>query len=117
MTERQSATYERWLDTYMKLYDALPDDALPDDAQVPCPNCGQRRLRLVFTGRGDVGYASMWCDACLWGIAVSRVSIPAGGTVLDRDLTDAERRRTVPNFRIVQPGDDDDDFELAFPDT
>ncbi|MEV0714433.1 hypothetical protein [Asanoa sp. NPDC050611] len=78
---------------------------VPGSADVACPNCGQHRLRLVFTGDG-VGFGSLWCDACLWGIFVSRAAIPEGATVLAPDLSEAGRRAIVPNYRIVPPDED-----------
>jgi hypothetical protein len=68
-------------------------------------------LRLVFTGWGGVGFASLWCDACRWGIAVSRAPIPDGATVLAPDLSEGDRRAVVPNYRIVPPDDDEDEDE------
>jgi len=59
------ATFDEWLAGYDIVYRTLPATS-----EVPCPNCGHRTLRLVFTGprRGDYGYASFWCDTCLQGI-------------------------------------------------
>ena len=47
------ATYDQWLELYSAAYDAVPG---PFSA--PCPHCGHRRLRLVFTGDPErlVGY-------------------------------------------------------------
>jgi hypothetical protein len=109
MTE-DHGTYRRWLDVYGSMYAGLPGAV-----EVACPNCGQHQLRLVFTGSHGVGFASLWCDSCRWGIAVSRVAIPAGVMVLDPDLPEPERRAVVPNYRVVPPDEDDDDYEEVFP--
>ncbi|GIF75256.1 hypothetical protein [Asanoa siamensis] len=101
MRDEQSGTFRQWVEAYTALYTALPGSA-----DVACPHCGQHRLRLVFTGWDRVGFASLWCDACHWGIWLSRARIPEGATVLDPELSETERRAIVPNYRIIPPDED-----------
>jgi hypothetical protein len=92
-------TYDEWLDAYSEAYDLVP--GTPTGA---CPHCGQRQLRLVFTGDPDriVGYAHFWCDSCLHGIGVSRTTIPDGAILQDIRLPRGDREPRIPNFQLVQ---------------
>ncbi|HWS37182.1 MAG TPA: hypothetical protein VN408_31170 [Actinoplanes sp.] len=91
-------TFEQWMDAYEV---ACAAGSEPFD--ISCPNCGQRRLRLVFTaGPGsDVGNGTFWCDHCLTGIGISRAVIPDGSVVRDRSLPPAERTPRIPHVRLV----------------
>ncbi|ELP68265.1 hypothetical protein ACKI1I_00175 [Streptomyces turgidiscabies] len=46
----------------------------------PCPACGRDglRARYIVDAGSRIGYALLWCDACLHGIGVSRVRAPEG---------------------------------------
>ncbi|MFB9239347.1 hypothetical protein ACFFWC_28070 [Plantactinospora siamensis] len=92
------ATWDEWSSAYEAAYLALPEDL-----NVPCPNCGHRCLRLVFTGHLDrgVGYASFWCDNCLQGIVVSRAPIPAGSVTRSIDEAPDDRLPRIPNYQVV----------------
>jgi len=92
------ATFDDWMDTYEEVYAALPGDA-----GAACPNCGQRTLRLVFTGDldRDTGYGSFWCDTCLTGVGICRAPIPDGAIVRDIHLPSEERQPEIPDFRLV----------------
>ncbi|MBO3736853.1 hypothetical protein [Actinoplanes flavus] len=91
-------TYDRWLDAYSAAYDTVPEPF-----EIACPQCGSKRLRLVFTGDpgSDVGYAHLWCDNCLYGIGVSRTIIPDGAVVQDIRQAPADRLPPIPNYRLV----------------
>lgn len=63
-----------------------------------CPDCGLFRLQVRFIVNPDtrVGYALLWCAACLRGISVSRVRAPEGMPV--RSLDDPASTEGVPDF-------------------
>jgi hypothetical protein len=92
------ATYDDWLVAYSETYDAVPSDG-----DLPCPHCGHRTLRLVFTGDLDrgLGYGHFWCDTCLQGIGISRAPIPEGAVVQDIRLPREQREPKIPNFTLV----------------
>ncbi|GEM_PF-2508235 len=106
-----AASWADWEEAYDRIYGALPEAI-----QVPCPNCGRDALRIAFTGYADerIGFASLWCDHCLFGISISRCHVPEGVEILPFGLSEAERRAVVPNYRIIPPdndlGDDDESF-------
>jgi hypothetical protein len=92
------ATFDAWLDAYGEAYDGLPGRS-----DLPCPNCGYRTLRLVFTARAGrpAGYAAFWCDTCLEGIHISRTAVPEGAVVRDGDAAPPDRVPHIPDFRSV----------------
>jgi hypothetical protein len=94
-----TATRDDWLEAYSTAYDAPPG---PID--LPCPNCGHRTLRLVFTGDRDqmVGYAHFWCDHCGTGIGISRTEIPDGAVIRDIHQPRDQRRPPIPDYQLVQ---------------
>jgi hypothetical protein len=63
-------------------------------ADQACPALAPIDALPGFTGRDGLGYASLRYDACRRGIAVSRVSIQDGATVLVPDLSAAVSCRT-----------------------
>ena len=93
-----TATLEDWEDAWDAVYDAIPGDA-----DVACPNCGHRTLRLVFTGDldEDFGWGSFWCDTCLQGLHICRSIIPDGAIVRDIHLPREEQLPRIPNFQLV----------------
>lgn len=93
------STYDQWLDAFSAAYDVVPDPVTAE-----CPRCGQRCLRLVFTGDLDrqVGYAHFWCDNCLHGIGISRTTIPEGAVVQDIHEQPEDRKPKIPDFTLVQ---------------
>jgi hypothetical protein len=109
----QKAPWNEWLAAYQRVYDALPGSS-----DVRCPNCGASALRLVFTGlRQDrLGYASFWCDSCLFGIHLSRTFVPDGVDMESVYTRRGERMTQIPNYTVVQEReseeeDDDGDTE------
>ncbi|GAB3932387.1 hypothetical protein [Micromonospora vulcania] len=92
------ATFDEWLDAYDSVYRNQP---APSNVQ--CPNCGDRTLRLIFTGPhgSRYGYAFFWCDTCLEGIHLSRAPIPDGVMARAIDGPAEERSRGIPNYRLV----------------
>jgi hypothetical protein len=98
-----SASRDDWLHAYESAYYALPRNA-----HIPCPNCGEDALRLAFIGdEGEpIGYVFFWCDHCLLGLHLDRVDIPQGVDVLPRDVTPAELAERVPAFSFVMPDAD-----------
>ena len=89
---------KRWIRAFSTLYQALPEDA-----HVPCPNCGADELRVVFVGEAGKygGYGFFWCNRCLHGIGLDRVHVPEGVEAVAPDHTDDEINARVPNFTIV----------------
>lgn len=63
-----------------------------------CPDCGLPRLQVRFIVNPDtrVGYALLWCAACLRGVLVSRDRAPEGMPV--RLLDDPLSTEGVPEF-------------------
>jgi hypothetical protein len=107
MTETRSASWSAWLDAYEQVYGHLPATS-----HVPCPRCDADALRVVFTGHADdrIGYASFWCDNCLFGIHLSRVPVPEGVEMLPYGLSPEQRAVHVPpNYEIVPPEYEDGD--------
>jgi hypothetical protein len=100
MSRPQLASVDDWFDAYALVYQALPDHA-----DVACPNCDHQTLQLVFTGDSGtgVGWASFWCDHCLYGLHLSRVSIPDGGEILPVDARIEQRRSRIPDYTIIPP--------------
>jgi hypothetical protein len=100
-------------DTYPDWTDALDAvlKGLPDRRDVPCPECGVRALRIVFVGNPgtQVGYCSLWCDNCRYGIRPSRVLIPDEAEFLPFDTNPEVVASAIADFREVYPDDDVDD--------
>ena len=93
------ATYDQWLDAFSTFYDSIPRDA-----GLPCLNCGQKTLRLVFTGYPErmIGYGHFWCDTCLVGIGICRAPIPEGAVMQNIHDAPEDREPKIPNFQLVQ---------------
>jgi hypothetical protein len=93
--QQQRASYEEWLDKYEEAY--LSPDVVP---QQRCPNCGAQTLRLVFVVRDEGsadGRPAYWCDTCMYGLLLSRITVPHGGAKVPESYE-------VPNYNIVPPG-------------
>ena len=92
----QDPSYERWLEAYGDVYEALPSKA-----HVACPRCGADALRLEFVGDATDrnAYAAFWCDNCMHGIHISRVSVPPGIRVLPIDEPWESRGEIIPDYR------------------
>lgn len=92
----QRASYEQWLDSYEAAY-LFPTQV----AEQRCPNCGATTLRLVFVVDDDdadaEGRPAYWCDTCLHGLLLSRITVPPAGTRVPSTYD-------VPNYTIVPPG-------------
>jgi hypothetical protein len=87
-------------------------EALPRRLDLACPNCRHSALRLEFVARESdrVGYGYFWGDFCLFGIRISRTSVPVG---VDFHLIGApheELDRVVPRLhRRLPPLEDEQD--------
>jgi len=70
-----TATFQDWADA-LGLLLRSPSER----RSFRCPNCGVRALQIVYVGNPEsrVGYCSLWCDNCRYGIQPSRVIIPDG---------------------------------------
>ena len=88
-------SYDEWLNAFQLAYRA-PERV----AELACPNCGARELRLLFIlqgGRGNEADAVFWCGSCLEGMPPGPSEVPAGCRPVR--LEDAG----VPNYRVVPP--------------
>ncbi|MFE0104807.1 hypothetical protein [Streptomyces sp. NPDC059009] len=68
-----------WISVYERAYRAPLRIA-----EISCPNCRCKTLELVFTEKlpGRIGYASFWCNTCMFGIHLSRTEIPEDAEVI-----------------------------------
>jgi hypothetical protein len=104
-------SWEAWVTAFEKVY-ANPSRI----AEVRCPSCGARDLRIEFTGDEGprIGYASFWCQNCFNGIFTSRLHIPAGIQVVPFDLPPEDREKIIPRFNVIPPDpSEDEDSESA----
>ncbi len=106
--EGHTASRSDWIEAFGQVYPALPGIA-----QIECPNCGHDDLRIAFTAnhlraerRGTVFF---WCANCLEGIWFGRIEIPEGVHILPAELSDAEFRQHIPNFRVVPASAEEDE--------
>lgn len=69
------------------------------EAAEPCPNCGRNQIRTRYIANPEsrVGYALIWCDACLHGVSVSRVRAPDGAPIWP--IEDPDPVAGVPVFK------------------
>lgn len=104
-TTENKASWKDWLAAYVRAYELLPDSS-----PGVCPNCGARTLNLAFTGlvRDRVGYASFWCSTCMFGIHLSRVAVPDDVPMDSVYTPERDRSVTIPNYKVVPEGIDDD---------
>jgi hypothetical protein len=102
-TARHPATWAVWMDVFADITDDF--DALPT---MSCPRCGARTLRTQFSGAPEIRAASgyLWCDTCLFGIAVSRMGVPDGVEIIPFDRP-RDERPPMPDYTLVWPQDDD----------
>lgn len=92
--------FENWVDAFAEIVDALPADA-----GLACPNCGERSLRLQYVGDlvTRLGYAALWCDACRHGVTLSRVKAPDSASVLSFDSDPETLKEAIPRYHEVDP--------------
>ncbi|GAA1822638.1 hypothetical protein HC028_15225 [Planosporangium flavigriseum] len=112
MTEQQGV-WKAWMDAF-----GCIQNAAPDEVSVDCPSCGDGKVKISYTGdpQSRIGYAILWCDACLRGIHLSRVGIPEGVDMLTFDSTDEEHDAAVPDVHLLAPDpwiEDEDDAPLG----
>ena len=67
-----------------------------------CPKCGQHQIDYLYSGdlKRKIGYLSVWYQACLHGIRVSRVGIP-DGDFKKVDFEDRDEKFVVPDFKEI----------------
>lgn len=99
MNTRLRSAWEDWIQTYSVYSEAGPRGVHPR-----CPECGEDGLDLVYSlaAGHSSGPASIWCDCCRNGIVVSHATVVEGFDVLPLGGPDDERRRRIPNYRIVR---------------
>lgn len=99
-----TAGWGDWLSVFEQHYKALPAAAEGGG----CPNCGERQLRLTFTGLEEerIGYAAFWCDGCLFGIHLSRCEVPEGVPMESLHTPVEQRSVRVPNYTLLWPDED-----------
>lgn len=75
---------------WFKVYNELRIDCGKGLAQVQCPSCGANDVHVLWVGdRGvRIGFAQVWCGACLRGKHFSRVEVPCGAPMLGFDERD-----------------------------
>jgi hypothetical protein len=99
MTDK--ATFADWARTYDAVYES-PDLI----AALACPNCGRRSLRLVLVIRqtGDRrGWAALWCNHCLTGVALDLAEVRPGMRTLVTGDDPAVVSNVIPNYRLIPP--------------
>lgn len=101
MAQSNDATWEAWVRAYQEVHGGLPGVA----ADVACPHCGKRTLRVAFMAGEDQprGIGFFWCDSCLFGIGLSRTAIPDGIEALPFGLAVDELHGVIPNYTLVPP--------------
>ncbi len=92
----EGGAWEEWMRALEEL-----DQALPERAHPPCPNCGRRQLRAQYVGdpRDRIGYGVIWCDHCLWGARTGRAEIPPAADILPFNAPDEVLAARIPQFR------------------
>ena len=107
-----TATFQDWADT---LYLLLHSPS--ERRSFPCPNCGVRALQIVYVGNPEthVGYCSLWCENCWYGIQPSRVVIPDGVDFFPFSTDPDVVAAAIPDFREVYPDEDVDDEDEEEP--
>lgn len=105
------ASYKDWWRAFDDVYEALPQRL-----DLACPQCGHSALRLEFVaGESDrVGFGYFWCDFCLFGIRISRTSVPAGVDFHLMDAPEEELGKVVPDFTAVYPPLDDEPDDVDY---
>lgn len=100
-------SWNDWISTYERAY-ANP----PEVQAIECPNCGSRTLSLVFSEKleGGIGYASFWCDACIFGIHISRTQIPDAAQFIPHDGADGTEIQ-IKDYTVIWPASSDPDGE------
>lgn len=97
MTGRE---WRRWM--------GLADHILrePDVSPLVCPNCGATAIASRFVGGGPqrLGYGAIWCNTCLHGVWLSRLTIPEGIPMIP--IEDDPATVGIPNFQQVSPLDE-----------
>lgn len=69
-----------------------------------CPECGEKAVEYMYVvdPKTDIGYMCIWCEACMQGIQMSRVSAPRN--VKKVDMFDKNRvNKTIPNYKLIHP--------------
>ncbi|MGW6058721.1 hypothetical protein [Streptomyces sp. NPDC055189] len=99
--------WQDWTSAYERAYEE--PSAVRD---IECPNCTNRTLVLVFSEKleGGIGYASFWCDTCMYGIHLSRTQIPDVAEVITLDGVD-DTQVQIKDYIVVWPAASDPDDE------
>jgi transcription elongation factor Elf1 len=106
VNDDNTATFQDWADALYSL-----SRSPSERRSFPCPNCGVRALQIVYVGNPEshVGYCSLWCDNCRYGIQPSRVIIPDGVDFFPFSTDPDVVAAAIPDFREVYPDEDVDD--------
>lgn len=91
--------FQKWLITARNISKSL--DSL---SVFECPHCGKKCLDYIYIGdeKTRTGYLQVWCNDCLNGIYISRVTIPQGAKMLTFDTTE-DLNKIIPLYHKVTP--------------
>jgi hypothetical protein len=90
---------------WLKQFGRISKD--PDSAvSATCLSCGEGPLRIQFVADAEtrVGYAAMWCEACMQGIHVSRARVPAQVSFLTFEQA---ADGALPDFLAIEPASEE----------
>ena len=84
----------------------VAEHVLAGTSAITCPNCGSTEVASRFVGGGEsrLGYGAVWCNACLHGVWLSRLTIPLGIPMVAIDSDPASI--DIPRFKQVTPLDE-----------
>ncbi|MFI6173516.1 hypothetical protein ACIBCN_42525 [Nocardia sp. NPDC051052] len=73
--------------------------------QTSCPNCAAVPVRVAFIGPPgtSAGSGLLWCDACLFGISLSRMNVPNEFEVMSSStpVGDILETASIPDFEVI----------------
>ncbi|MDF2696555.1 MAG: hypothetical protein K0S65_4938 [Labilithrix sp.] len=79
---------DRWFEVYDAIRRSISGSGQVVSAEgPPCPSCSARDVHVLWVGDPSkrIGFAQVWCEACLRGRRFSRVAIPSAAPMLRFD--------------------------------
>ena len=100
MNKNRKTKFQKWISITTDIYNNLPDVPV-----LACPICHQLWVDFQFIGnlQTRIGYMAIWFPFCLYGIHLSRVSIPDKTQALSFDTSAEEISKRIPNFTHISP--------------